>query len=94
MTTNKAKSEKHGAKDGEALMKYVTGNVHVGIMKPPKFDLTFKYPVIVDVYGGPNSCRVRRSTPNPNVIHFCSNLGAIVVWIDGRGANNRGIWSY
>ncbi|WKY15626.1 hypothetical protein Q1695_000815 [Nippostrongylus brasiliensis] len=73
------------------IVKLSSGfDVHVGIMKPPKFDLTFKYPVIVDVYGGPNSCRVRRSTPNPNVIHFCSNLGAIVVWIDGRGANNRG----
>ncbi|VDM61692.1 unnamed protein product [Angiostrongylus costaricensis] len=63
---------------------------HVGIMKPPMFDPTMKYPLLVDVYGGPNSCRVRRVTPNSNMIYFCSHLNAIVVWIDGRGASNRG----
>ncbi|PIO76363.1 peptidase, S9A/B/C family, catalytic domain protein [Teladorsagia circumcincta] len=64
--------------------------VHIGLMKPPKFDPSLKYPMLVDVYGGPNSCRIRRSTPNPNMIHFCSNLGVIVAWIDGRGSSNRG----
>ncbi|CAJ0609250.1 unnamed protein product, partial [Cylicocyclus nassatus] len=64
--------------------------VHVGMMKPPMFDPNLTYPMLVDVYGGPNSCKVRRSTPTPNMIHFCSNLGAIVVWIDGRGSSNRG----
>ncbi|KJH43702.1 hypothetical protein DICVIV_10281 [Dictyocaulus viviparus] len=63
---------------------------HIGIMKPPKFNPLIKYPLLVDVYGGPNSCRVRRVTPNPNMIHYCSHLNAIVVWIDGRGASNRG----
>ncbi|KAK5970600.1 Dipeptidyl peptidase family member 2 [Trichostrongylus colubriformis] len=64
--------------------------VHIGLMKPPKFNPTLKYALLVDVYGGPNSCRVRRSTPNPNMIHFCSDLGVIVAWIDGRGSSNRG----
>ncbi|XGW32456.1 hypothetical protein V3C99_017195 [Haemonchus contortus] len=64
--------------------------VHIGLMKPPKFDPSLKYPMLVDVYGGPNSCRIRRSTPNPNMIHFCSSLEVIVAWIDGRGSSNRG----
>ncbi|KHJ80156.1 peptidase, S9A/B/C family, catalytic domain protein, partial [Oesophagostomum dentatum] len=64
--------------------------VHIAIMKPPKFDPSLKYPILVDVYGGPNSCKVWRSTPTPNMIHFCSNLGAIVVRVDGRGSCNRG----
>ncbi|EPB75454.1 dipeptidyl peptidase IV protein [Ancylostoma ceylanicum] len=73
------------------IVKLPSGyEVHIGIMKPPKFDPTLKYPLLVDVYGGPNSCKVRQSTPNPNMIHFCSTLGAVVAWIDGRGSSNRG----
>ncbi|KAK6766849.1 hypothetical protein RB195_026243 [Necator americanus] len=73
------------------IVKLPSGyEVHIGMMKPPKFDPNLKYPLLIDVYGGPNSCKVRRATPNPNMIHFCSTLGAIVVWIDGRGASNRG----
>uniref|UniRef100_A0A0K0D3R2 Peptidase_S9 domain-containing protein n=1 Tax=Angiostrongylus cantonensis TaxID=6313 RepID=A0A0K0D3R2_ANGCA len=91
LPSNYGKSDRSWEVDHFATLRLNSlSEAHVGIMKPPMFDPTMKYPLLVDVYGGPNSFRVRRVTPNPNMIYFSSHLNAIVVWIDGRGTSNRG----
>lgn len=54
---------------------------------PSNFDGTKKYPLIVDVYGGPESGggNDRFMVPNAN-----TELGFLIAWIDGRGTNGRG----
>ncbi len=57
------------------------------IQKPSNFDPSRKYPVIVDIYGGPESGmgRERFSTPNP-----VTEFGFIVATFEGRGTSGRG----
>ncbi|CAJ0949857.1 unnamed protein product, partial [Mesorhabditis belari] len=45
---------------------------HVGIMRPPKFDPTETYPVLLDVYGGPNSYINSLETPWDFLVYLCS----------------------
>jgi dipeptidyl-peptidase-4 len=54
---------------------------------PSDFDSSKKYPVIVNVYGGPESGSGPESFQTPNPI---TELGFLVVWMDGRGTNGRG----
>lgn len=57
------------------------------LQKPSDFDPGRKYPVIVDVYGGPDSggSPDRFALPDAR-----TELGFLIVWIDGRGTNGRG----
>jgi dipeptidyl-peptidase-4 len=57
------------------------------IKKPSNFDPAKKYPVILEVYGGPESGTntERLLPPEP----LCE-LGYVYAWIDGRGTQNRG----
>jgi dipeptidyl-peptidase 4 len=57
------------------------------LSKPTNYDPNKKYPVIVDVYGGPESGTGSETfrLPQPE-----NALGFITVWIDGRGTNGRG----
>jgi dipeptidyl-peptidase-4 len=57
------------------------------LMKPSNFDPTQKYPLIVQVYGGPESGtdQERFQLPNP-----MTELGYLVAWFDGRGTQGRG----
>jgi dipeptidyl-peptidase-4 len=54
---------------------------------PSDFDENAKYPLVVSVYGGPESgTSVERfQTPNP-----ITEFGFIQAWIDGRGTQSRG----
>lgn len=54
---------------------------------PSDFDPTKRYPVIVSVYGGPESGGGAESFQTPNPI---TELGFLHVWLDGRGTNGRG----
>jgi len=57
------------------------------LSKPSDFDPSRKYPVFVDVYGGPESGTDVASfrTPDPD-----TELGILKVWIDGRITGGRG----
>lgn len=57
------------------------------LMKPSDFDPTKKYPVVVDVYGGPESGGGSDRFQMPNAY---TELGFLIVWIDGRGTSGRG----
>ena len=66
--------------------------IHGMIFKPPNFDASKKYPVVVSVYGGPevqvvsNSFKGVRQMRN----HLLASQGYCVVCIDSRGSVNRG----
>ncbi len=62
------------------------------IYKPVPFDANKKYPVIVDVYGGPHAQRVRNTWGARNTYwhHLMASKGFVVFSLDNRGSWNRG----
>ncbi|NVJ65652.1 MAG: DPP IV N-terminal domain-containing protein [Gammaproteobacteria bacterium] len=72
------------AEDGQA-MQY-------RLYKPTPFDASKKYPVIVDVYGGPHAQRVRNQWGARNTYwhHLMASKGFIIFSLDNRGSWNRG----
>lgn len=54
---------------------------------PSDFDPTKSYPLIVSVYGGPESSGSPESFQTPNAI---TEMGFLHAWIDGRGTSGRG----
>jgi dipeptidyl-peptidase-4 len=77
------------AQDGQTL--------HYQIIKPRNLVPGVRYPVIVDVYGGPGVQRVRRAWggyPRSNEGFFRQYLaqnGYIVFTLDNRGSGDRGV---
>ena len=77
------------AKDGQTL--------HYQIIKPRNLESGHRYPVIVDVYGGPGNQRVRKAWggyPRGNEGFFRQLLaqsGYIVFTLDNRGSGSRGV---
>jgi dipeptidyl-peptidase-4 len=77
------------AKDGQTL--------HYQIIKPRTLEPGHRYPVVVDVYGGPGSQRVRKAWggyPRGNEGFFREYLaqnGYIVFTLDNRGSASRGV---
>ena len=50
-----------------------------------------RYPVLVDVYGGPGTQKATEEWLSSNIdIYYASNPRYVVVFIDGRGSGNRG----
>lgn len=60
------------------------------IVRPRRFDPKMKYPVIVDVYGGPHANKVRAAMNTQLMNQWLADQGFIVVSIDGRGTPGRG----
>ncbi len=62
------------------------------MMKPPGFDASKKYPVLMYVYGGPGSQTVTDSWGGSNYIWYqmLAQKGYVVVSIDNRGTGYRG----
>ena len=58
------------------------------LMKPSDFDPSKKYPLIVSVYGGPESGQTTERFATPNAI---CEMGFLVAWFDGRGTSGRGV---
>lgn len=69
------------AEDGQTL--------HYSLQKPTNHDPTKKYPVIVEVYGGPGVQMVNRDW-GPLTDVFYAGQGYIVFRLDNRGSSNRG----
>ncbi len=76
------------AQDGQTL--------HYQVIRPLGFDPARKYPVLVDVYGGPGAQRVRNAWggyPRSNEGYFRQLLaqnGYVVLTLDNRGSGFRG----
>ncbi len=62
------------------------------MIKPPDFDDSRRYPVLMYVYGGPGSQRVRDEWGGPRYLwhQLLAQQGVIVVSVDGRGTGARG----
>ncbi len=63
---------------------------HVALTRPRAFQKGKKYPVILDVYGGPHHQQVLRAESPALLRQWMADHGYIVVAIDGRGTPNRG----
>jgi dipeptidyl aminopeptidase/acylaminoacyl peptidase len=59
------------------------------IYRPTNFDPTKKYPVIENIYAGPQDSFVPKSFSPYNAMQSQAELGFIVVQIDGMGTSNR-----
>ena len=66
------------------------GDYFTAIVKPKNFDPAKKYPVIVDVYGGPRHLHVVQAMKNWLIPQWLADQGFIVVAIDNRGTPGRG----
>ena len=61
------------------------------IVYPKGFDASKKYPVHVDIYGGPNSPVVRDRWTMPNANNqWWSENGIIQIWVDPRAGGHNG----
>jgi dipeptidyl aminopeptidase/acylaminoacyl peptidase len=59
------------------------------IFKPLNFDAKRKYPVIENIYAGPQGSFVPKSFSAFNAMQSLAELGFVVVQIDGMGTGNR-----
>jgi dipeptidyl aminopeptidase/acylaminoacyl peptidase len=59
------------------------------IFKPTNFDPAKKYPVIENIYAGPQGSFVPKSFSVNNAMRNLAELGFIVVQMDGMGTSNR-----
>ncbi|MCE9566658.1 MAG: DPP IV N-terminal domain-containing protein [Planctomycetes bacterium] len=62
---------------------------YCAVVRPRNFDPKKKYPVIVDVYGGPKHRHVVQAMRNWLVPQWLADQGFIVVAIENRGTPNR-----
>ncbi len=63
---------------------------HAAVVWPRNFDSGKKYPVIVDVYGGPHHLQVQATRSRWLLDQWYADQGFIVVALDGRGTPGRG----
>ncbi|MHB1864380.1 MAG: DPP IV N-terminal domain-containing protein [Gemmatimonadaceae bacterium] len=66
-----------------------TTDIYGLIFRPTNFDPRKKYPVIENIYAGPQGSFVPKSFQVLNGMRNIAELGFIVVQIDGMGTNNR-----
>jgi dipeptidyl-peptidase-4 len=64
--------------------------IHGSMHKPADFDPARRYPVIVNVYGGPHTKAVRNQYATTGFEAALAQFGFLVVQIDARGTLGRG----
>ena len=69
------------AADGQVL--------HYSLMKPPGFDASKRYPVLVQVYGGPGVQTVTRRWHGGSFDEYLAQQGYLVFQLDNRGSSRR-----
>jgi dipeptidyl-peptidase-4 len=63
---------------------------HVALIRPRDFQAGKRYPVLVDVYGGPHHLHVAMAKNRWLLMQWYADQGFIVAAIDGRGTPGRG----
>ena len=61
------------------------------ILKPAGFDPSKKYPVLMNVYGGPGSQTVQDTWEHQYWHNYLTQKGYIIVSVDNRGTGGRGV---
>lgn len=69
------------AADGQML--------HYSLMKPPGFDANKRYPVLLQVYGGPGAQTVKRRWQGGSFDEYLAQQGFVVFQLDNRGSSRR-----
>lgn len=64
---------------------------NAAVIKPRAFDPSKKYPVILDVYGGPHHLHVTQSRRPWLIDQWLADQGFLVVAVDNRGTPGRGV---
>ncbi|MDA7874562.1 S9 family peptidase, partial [Rhodopirellula sp.] len=64
-------------------------DIHGIIVRPTNFDRSKKYPVLEQIYAGPQSSFVPKSFGLQTQLYSMAELGFIVVKMDGMGTSNR-----
>ena len=77
-----AEAKKCKVRDGKT-------DIHGILIQPSNFDPKRKYPVIEQIYAGPQGAFVPKSFGLQNRQHAIAELGFIVVQIDGMGTSHR-----
>jgi dipeptidyl-peptidase-4 len=76
---------------GTEIVKVSDGDgFYCSITRPRNFDKGKRYPVLVDVYAGPQHQQVMASMGSHLLPQWLADQGFIVVAIDGRGTPGRG----
>lgn len=63
---------------------------HAAIVRPRDFDPLRRYPVLVEVYGGPHAQMVLAARARYVLDQWFADRGFVVVMLDGRGTPGRG----
>jgi dipeptidyl aminopeptidase/acylaminoacyl peptidase len=59
------------------------------VVRPLKFDASKKYPVVEQIYAGPQGSFVPKTWGGGQALQAMAELGFVLVQIDGMGTNNR-----
>ncbi len=65
-------------------------DMYARLLRPAGFDASKKYPVIVDVYGGPHAQAVRDAWTGLGIDQVYAHKGFVVWQVDNRGSWGRG----
>lgn len=74
----------------ESTKPFEASGYFTAIIHPRNFDPTKKYPVIVDVYGGPKHLTVTQQMKPWLLMQWLADQGFIIVAVDNRGTPGRG----
>uniref|UniRef100_A0A8C8B5S5 Fibroblast activation protein alpha n=1 Tax=Otus sunia TaxID=257818 RepID=A0A8C8B5S5_9STRI len=74
----------------EEINKLEVDDLWYKMLLPPQFDRSKKYPLLIQVYGGPCSQNVKETFSISWITYLASKEGIIVALVDGRGTAYQG----
>jgi dipeptidyl-peptidase-4 len=83
-------SEKRPIQATVQIKKVGTRGLWTSLVRPTRFDAGKKYPVLVNVYGGPGKLTVHRVRAMYLLAQWVADHGYVVVSVDNRGTPGRG----